>query len=103
MVFVNPRVLLDPALRSLPNGIEANLKPDGGCAKHDVLSIHPSITLIYGVVKQHLPLIQKGVICIYIAIYIYIHIFKKTYIYIYIDLFIYIYVCLFIYIYSKEV
>ena len=26
MVFVNPRVLLDPALRSLPNGIEANLK-----------------------------------------------------------------------------
>ena len=44
MVFVNPRVLLDPALRSLPNGIEANLKPDGGCAKHDVLSIHPSIT-----------------------------------------------------------
>ena len=44
MVFVNPRVLLDPALRSLPNGIEANLKADGGCAKHDVLSIHPSIT-----------------------------------------------------------
>ena len=101
MVFVNPRVLLDPALRSLPNGIEANLKPDGGCAKHDVLSIHPSITLIYGVVKQHLPLIQKGVICIYIAIYIYIYIYlkKNIYIYIYIDLFIYLYIYVYLFIY----
>ena len=108
MVFVNPRVLLDPALRSLPNGIEANLKQMEAAQNMMYYpSIHPSLRST--VWLNNISPNSKGGICIYIVIYMYVYIYIYKYlkiiiyIYVYIDLFlyiyIYVYICIYIYIY----